>query len=207
VRSRRVSSTKDFLSPTADGWAGVVSESVPLIPTPLAMQPTDYIRRSWQDRSYGAARSIEVAAVHDRSSWALLAEWEGVSPAGGDFPDSLAVALPVRGEPVLLLMGSDESPIHYLRWRSSKDGLLSQIAGGIGHSRPGPALPSQAQAIASGSRWRVAISRPLGGEGDIAPLRAGRKTRIGFAVWRGGNDERGGIKAVSVDWTELVLDA
>jgi len=207
VRSRRVSSVKDFLSPTSSRWADIAPESIPLTPTPLAMQPTEYIRRSWQDRAYGAARMIEAATVHDRHDWALLAQWEGVSPVGSDFPDSLAVALPVRGQPVLMLMGSAEAPIHYLRWRAGKEGVLSQMAGGIGKSRPGPALHCSVHVIASGSRWRLVISRPMGGEGDVAPLRAGRTTNIGFAVWHGANDERGGIKAVSMNWTELVLEA
>jgi DMSO reductase family type II enzyme heme b subunit len=51
------------------------------------------------------------------------------------------------------------------------------------------------------------ISRPLGIGKDIAPLAAGKKTGIGFAVWRGANDERAGIKAFSIDWVELTLDA
>ena len=41
----------------------------------------------------------------------------------------------------------------------------------------------------------------------MAPLAAGKSTGIGFAVWRGSNDERAGIKAFSIDWAELALEA
>ncbi|NMG56000.1 hypothetical protein [Aromatoleum aromaticum] len=132
-----------------------------------------------------------------------------MSPAGKDFPDAIAIAiaLPVRGKPVLALMGAPDAPIHFLRWQANKPGAASQLATGIGSSTHGPALACTAQARADGDRWQVVIARPLGGAGDIAPLVVGRKTGIGFAVWAGGNDERGGIKAFSIDWAELALDA
>jgi hypothetical protein len=47
----------------------------------------------------------------------------------------------------------------------------------------------------------------LGLGDDVAPLVAGEKTGIGFALWEGANEERAGIKAFSVDWLDLTLDA
>ncbi len=206
MRTQRVKNLQALLDPTAAGWAGIDPERVPMIPIPLPMQPTEYIRNAWQGRDYGKIDALTVASAHDGKAWALRAEWEGVSPAGGDFPDALAIALPVRGEPALVLMGAADAPLHFLRWQSNKEGADSQIATGIGKTLAGPAIDAQAWAAAAGGRWSVVVSRPLGG-GDVAPLAAGSKTRIGFAVWRGANDERGGIKAFSIDWAELALDA
>lgn len=206
MKTRRVGDVAPLLDPTDPGWSAAPVERIGMMPTPLAMQPTEYIRNSWKDRAYGATAAIEVAAVHDGSRWALRAVWNGVSPAGKDFPDALAIALPVRGEPVLVLMGAPDAPIHFLRWQANKPGAKSQLATGIGRSAPGPALDCSARAHAEGGRWQVVVSRPLGGAGDVAPLLAGATTGIGFAVWVGGNDERGGIKAFSIDWAELVLD-
>ncbi|WP_018990719.1 DOMON domain-containing protein [Aromatoleum toluclasticum] len=207
MRTRRVKNVAPMLDPGDPGWASVPVEQVSMMSTPLAMQPTPYIRNSWEGREYGRVEALEVASVHDGQQWALRASWRGVSPAGKDFPDALAIALPVRGKPLLALMGAADAPIHFLRWQANKSGAVSQIATGIGSSAPGPALACSAQARAKGDRWQVVISRPLGGGSDIAPLVAGRKTGIGFAVWMGGNDERGGIKAFSIDWAELALDA
>lgn len=207
MRTRRIRDIAPLLDPFDAGWGGIAEAAVPTIPTPLAMQPTDYIRNKWNGKAYGADPALRVAAAHDGLRWAIRAEWSGVSGAGHDFPDALALALPVRGDPPLALMGADGAPIHFLRWQANKKGVSSQLARGIGTSGPGPALDCSARAQARGARWHLVIARPLGGDGDVAPLVPGASSRIGFAVWVGGNDERAGIKAFSIDWLALALDA
>lgn len=208
MKTTRVDSIKNYLSPVAPLWAQVLSVQIPMMPTPQPMQPTDYIRRSWENKPYGQTTALELASVHDGETWAVRASWKGSDPGTFNFPDALAVALPVRNSPVLALMGgSKDSPIHILRWAANKEGVTSLLATGIGLSVPGPTLKCMAQAAAEKQTWHVVISRALGADKDVAPLEAGKKTRVGFALWRGDNDERAGIKAFSIDWTELVLDA
>lgn len=207
MRSHRVKSVRDHLNPSFAGWAKQAPTIIPLMPTPLAMQPTAYVQKSWEKRPYGTATQLEAASVHDGKDWALRVRWEGVSAAGFDFPDSLAVALPYQADSVLVLMGSPEAPIHYLRWRAHRENLQSQRATGIGKSAAGPSLKTSVQATAEGGHWTVVIARPLAAGPDVPPLRAGARERIGFALWRGSNDERAGIKAFSIDWTLMSLDA
>lgn len=206
--TRRVKDVAAFAEPGAPAWSSQQRVRIDMMPTPLPMQPTEYIRNSWQGRDYGVDPGLEIATVHDGLRWALHASWTGVSPAGKDFPDALAIALPVRGQPVLALMGAEDAPIHFLRWQANKPGVKSQLATGIGRTTNfGPELACTVKAQAQDGRWHVVITRPLGSRGDVAPLDAGKKTGIGFAVWRGGNDERGGIKSFSIDWAEMALEA
>jgi DMSO reductase family type II enzyme heme b subunit len=207
MRCRRVDDIRKFLSPDSPAWSDGAAQSIPMSPTPLAMQPTEYVRNSWEGKQYGALRALAVASVHDGKRWAIRAGGMRVSRRGGDFPDAFAIALPVRGSPVLALMGSDEAPIHYLRWSASKEGLRSVLATGIGTSRPGPEVHAHAAALSMHDQWQIVIHRPLHAEHPGAGLKAGGKTRIGFAVWHGGNDERAGIKAFSIDWTDMALEA
>ena len=51
----------------------------------------------------------------------------------------------------------------------------------------------------------AALDHPIGCE-PLETLAAGKKTGVGFALWRGANDERAGIKAFSIDWAELELE-
>lgn len=207
MRTLRVKDAAVFLDPTSSDWDGVSPELVPMVPTPVAMQPTEYIRNSWEGKKHGQIESIEVASIHDGTTWALRVNWEGVSPERMDFPDSLAVALPVRGEPILMLMGAEDAPIQFLRWKSNKEEGFSQLATGIGLStKEAHGLTCEAQAHSKDDQWSVVVSRPLGEGGDIAPLAAGELSKVGFAIWLGRNDERAGIKAFSVDWLELALD-
>lgn len=207
MRSQRVANISDYLAPAAQGWGRIAGVDISLMPTPLPMQPTPYIRNSWENRPYGAVSSLRVASVHDGETWAIHVTWEGVSPAGKDFPDALAVALPVSGKPALITMGGQGAPVQYLRWAANKEKLQSLVATGIGSSGPGPKIKGTAQGQASGNTWNVVITRALAYGKGVAPLVAGKKTQIGFAVWLGANDERAGIKAFSIDWAELALDA
>ena len=203
----RVDSIKDYLSPSAAHWERVRTDQIKMMPTPLQMQPTEHIRNSWANKPYGQTQKIDVASVHDGEMWALRATWTGSGPDVTDFPDAFAVALPVRNSPVLALMGAKDAPIHYLRWSAGKEGLLSLMAMGIGSSQPGAKVKQEAQAVTVGPVWQLVIVRALGTGKDIAPLAVGKKTGVGFALWRGANDERAGTKAFSIDWTELELES
>ncbi len=208
MRSHRVDTIKDFLSPQSQYWSRVQPTQVMMVPTPIAMQPTAYVRNTWADRKYGETTSIDVASVHDGATWAVLVQWSSAVAHGPtEFADALAVALPVSRNAVLALMGSPEAPIHYLWWNARQTSPQSLLATGIGASAPGPDVRQTAQASADGPTWRIVISRAVGTGPNAAPLEVGATTGVGFAAWRGSNDERAGIKAFSVDWTELVLDA
>lgn len=213
MKTHRVDTIKNFLAPNSAYWARVPVTQVDMMPAPLAMQPTEYVRNSWENKAYGQTAKIAVASVHDGETWALRATWstppgETAGKAGTpDFPDALALALPVRNNPVFTLMGSEDAPIHYLRWSADEKNLLSLLATGIGKSQPGPALKCSVQAAAEGNAWQVVMTRALGTGKDIAPLQAGKKTGIGFALWRGANEERAGLKAFSIDWIALELQA
>lgn len=208
MRSHRVDTIADYLSPTDGHWARVKPTRVALMPTPLGMQPTAYIRAAWAERQFGATPAVEAASVHDGTTWAIHLKWTSQPPKGPDeFPDALAVALPITRDAVLAIMGTQEAPIHFLRWDSRQPGARSVVAGGLGTSAPGPDVKQAAQAQANGAVWQVVLTRTLGTGARVAPLQAGATTGVGFAVWRGANDERAGIKAFSIDWTELSLDA
>jgi DMSO reductase family type II enzyme heme b subunit len=209
MRSRRVDSIENFMDAGASSWNSVGAQSITLIPTPLGLQPTPYIKVSWKDRPYGAANRLSVASVHDGRRAAFRLQWLSASSTlaeGENFPDSAAIALVVRGDPPLMLMGGADAPIHLLLWQAGISEPRSLQATGIGSSRPGPAVGASVHAHWSNGRWSIVIARDLGSGGDIAPLEAGGSTRIGFAVWNGANKERAGIKAVSGDWSALTLD-
>jgi DMSO reductase family type II enzyme heme b subunit len=197
-----------YLDPLSDAWGGVKAERVSLLPTPLGLQPTEYVRNAWANRPYGQVSEMEVRSLHDGEMWAIKLTWSaGEHRPEGEFPDSAAVAFPARGKPILALMGAEDAPIHILRWSDGKADVRSVTATGIGSSRPGPEVKCLARAARTGESLQLVIARALGSGGGVAALRPGKESAIGFAVWRGANQERAGVKAFSNDWTSLVLDA
>lgn len=207
MKSRRVASIKNYLDPSSTAWDGIKVEHIPLSPTPVGLQPTEYIRNAWSSRPYGQVPLLDVSTVHDGELLALRLKWESGQKQDSEFPDSAAVAFPVRGKPTLALMGAKDAPIHILHWSDGKDGVRSVLATGIGSSGPGPEVRRSAKAARKDGTLQVVITRALGSGSGVAALVPGKKIGVGFALWNGGNQERAGIKAFSIDWTELVLDA
>lgn len=206
MKSSRVSNIDSYRDPRFSGWSKAGAESINMIPTPMAMQPTAYIRNSRADMPHGQVSSLSVASVHDGETLAIYLSWQGVSPEGGDFPDSVAVAMPVKGNPMLVLMGAKDAPLHILHWKAGK-GVKSMQAAGIGLSDPGPRVKISSEAKTEGDRWHVVLTRAMGKGADIAPVFPGAAQKVGFAVWTGANDERAGLKAFSIDWVPFDVEA
>jgi len=204
MHAKRVPTVKELLNPEARGWAQVEMTRIEMMATPLGMQPTEYIRVSWENHPYGQLKEIGVRVVHDGAALAVWLRWD--APERHD-ADGVAVALPVHGQPALMTMGMPDAPIHALQWIAAKPGVRSVFATGIGSSRLGPEVGASAQAAWKNGQWSVVVTRVLGTGKDIAPLMAGKETSIGFAIWNGANGERAGLKAFSVDWKTLALDA
>lgn len=208
MRCKRVPTVS--VTPDAAQWAQSESKTIDMIATPLAMQPTGYIIKSWTDKPYGRITKLNAAAVHDGSTFAIRLSWEVPPPTekGGDFPPAVAFALPVKAVPPLVLMGTAEAPMHILRWQGGRHtGVRSIIAKGIGTSDHAPDVGQKGAVKQEGNRYTVVIARALGAGAGAAPLKPGSSTKIGFAAWDGGNEERAGIKSFSVDWIDLALDA
>ena len=209
MRVQRVRDVAPCLDPQAEGWAQLAPERVALLPAPLGLQPTAYLRVAFQDRPYGRSGPLEVACVHDGERIAFGLSWRDASEdlrSGEAFADAAAVALPVLGEPPLATMGAPDAPIHLLHWRAGEERPRSVLAAGLGTTRPGPDLARECRALWKDGAWQLVLARGLaGGEGG-APLAAGARSLVAFAVWDGANRERAGIKAVSLPWQELRLD-
>ncbi len=209
MRSVKASSVADFATTTAPGWQQVPVETVELVPAPMEMQPNGFIQADWQNREYGLTPVVEAQSVHDGETLAVRLRWPAVQPNTGGrdgFPDGAAIAFPIRGEPALWTMGTDEEPVQFLQWRALRNEIRSVIAWGIGSSVPGSAVSESVNAGWSQGYWTIVMLRTLAGGPEAATLQPGQATQIGFAIWNGSNEERAGLKAVSIDWTPLTLD-
>jgi len=210
LRSVKVSDIAGHLDPVAAAWSAVPTETVEMMPAPLGLQPNDYIIASWENRAYGELAQIETQSVHDGEHIVVRMVWDKAKPsagAGESFPDAAALTFPVRGDPLLMEMGAPDAPIHALQWKARGNEVRSVAATGIGKSMPGVAVSERGQGGWSGGRWHVVMARTLNGPQDAAIIAPGVPTRIGFVVWDGSNEERAGIKAVSLDCIDFLPDA
>lgn len=120
------------------------------------------------------------------------------------FLDGAAVEFPLYGRNTTVpFMGDAVNPVNLWHWRS--DGSTRNLlAKGFGTSFivPTEGLHSEAERSADG--WELVISRPLRAKAEEGTNFQGlHRIPIGFAVWDGANQERDGLKAVTMDWWYL----
>lgn len=215
MRVRRVKvDSAELGSLDAIGWRDAKSETVLLVPTPPALQPTRYIATKWQDKPYGNIKSMVVKALHNAVDIAFRLEWEDRTKNdrrvdNTDFPDAAAMLFPLS-DASPLIMGGEGAPVNLWYWRADHPTKArSDLASGIGTSRAVDGESISAQARHHDGRWSVILRRALRldnvAEGAIQ-FSSGQAHRVTFAVWEGGNLERAGIKAFSPSWLDMILE-
>ena len=203
---------KVLLDPAASAWDGVPAEAIAMGGTPLAQQPSRYIRTVWSDRPIGSVRSLEVRSAHNGKEVFFLLEWgdstENTDYVGRDFPDGAGILFPLNGDAPLDTMGSESQPVNAWFWRADfEDGAKNITASGIGTVSESEKSSIAARAQWNDGTWRVVFARPLTVTGNQAvALEAGKSLKVAFAVWEGSSGERAGIKSFSKRWQELTLE-
>ncbi len=186
--------------------------------TPLANQPSPYIKGVYDESKIGAVKELHLSTVHNNQEIFFYFEWSSASPNReiGDinvFPDGLGILFPLKDieKTQIKEMGSQDYPTNAWYWRPDfKEKPKNQVAHGLSTS-----LYTKKSSILSHSSWDkktwcLVICRPLsvtGKDEQAVQLKPGGKIGIGFAVWEGSNGERGGVKAFSKEWRELIIKA
>jgi DMSO reductase family type II enzyme heme b subunit len=205
--------TEEVLDPEGRPWRAARPERVRVIGTPLGLQPTDAIRVAWAGKRIGAVERVAIAAAHDGRTLAFRLEWSDptenrTTRDTTEFPDAVAVLLPVVPGASIATMGAPGAPVTAWYWRADEEGRGRQVvAEGIGTTRTVDRELVRARGEWKDGRWRVVIARALEVRTaePLAQLRAGELTQFGVAVWEGAHGERAGIKAFSGDWRSLRL--
>ena len=182
-----------------------------LQPTPSASQPSEYVINAWTERPYGLTSELRVAAAHNgealffRLSWQDESKDDGISDTDR-FTDAAAVLIPVRRDAPLQAMGSPEQPVNAWYWRPDLESPLSVTATGLGTTVRNQNGSLTAGASYTSGGWQLVISRPFAVKGTEAViLHRGMTTQVAFAVWQGSNQERAGIKSVTLAWQLLEI--
>lgn len=161
----------------------------------------------------GTPRITEVTVQVVRSQDRLFVRlaWDDPTANGKpsdttQFSDGVAVQFPVNGKASTTpFMGDVKSTVNIWRWRA--DGYAEEIvAGGFGTAT---SLRAQGEVSGVGARspqgWQVVLSRKLVGPEGMVNLKRFREIPIAFAAWDGSNQERDGLKAVTLTWQKLRL--
>lgn len=217
MQAKKVSTSRErLLDPLAAEWEAIPGEAIKLAPTPLANQPSEYIKASRDETKIGRVRNLLVQAASDGKEVYFRLSWEDedkdVELTDNDiFPDGAGILMPLNGgEPPIEEMGSREAPVNAWFWRADLgERGRNTVAQGLGTTRTTERSPIATRAAWGNGAWAVVFARPLKVpelKGEATELEAGRAVKVGFAVWEGSNGERAGVKSFSKEWRELVIE-
>lgn len=219
MECQKLNATSDqLLDPAGAAWSSVTAETLSLDATPLANQPSGYIKVSRNEREIGKVRSLNFQAAHNGQDIFLRLSWgdENENTTVTDtnmFPDGCGILIPLaEGDPPIDEMGSQQAAVNAWFWRADfqDDKALNQIARGLGTTLPTEESPVRARGVWKQGTWAVVFTRPLATpqhENECVQLAPGAAVKIGFAVWEGSNGERAGVKSFSKEWRDLTLEA
>jgi DMSO reductase family type II enzyme heme b subunit len=217
MQCKKVTASREqLLDPVAAGWNSIAGEPLTMAATPLANQPSEYIKASRDEKQIGKVRNLMVQSVHNGQDIFFRLSWEDDThnveiTDNNQFPDGCGILMPLKGgEPPIDEMGSKDWPVNAWFWRADlKDKPHNTIAHGLGTTQFSEKCPIQTKSTWGQSAWAVVFMRPLAvpeQKEETTQLAPGNSVKIGFAVWEGSNGERAGVKSFSKEWRELLIE-
>jgi len=214
IVAKKVSASRDeLLKLDSSMWAAATEYKIEMATTPLANQPSPYIKATRDEKDLGMVKESRIKALHNGKEVFFHIKWksEEKNQKIGDldtFPDAVALLFPVKSseETPIKEMGKADAPTNSWYWRADFDNKpKNQIAEGLSTS-----LYTEESSIVANSEWKngewtVIMGRTLEAPEDSVKLAAGGKKSIGIAAWEGATGERGGVKAFSKEWRDLML--
>lgn len=204
-----------FGDPDSDVWSGITARKVSLVPAPVALQPSKYIQAKWKDGEFGKVGSLGVQVLHNGKELAIRLEWENTQSnvrrfENNDFPDGAAILFPLSKH-APLFMGAPGEPVDIWHWQADRpDTAYGNLATGIGTSKVMDEDAAVTQSLYRGGRWMVVYRRAMSVKTpatEAAQFAVDKPIKMAFAVWDGGNAERGGLKAFSPEWLEVTPES
>src|SRR5574337_681282 len=103
MQAKKVNVTSQVLmNPGAPAWSEADHVRLALQPTPIASQPSVYVRAAWKDKTYGKIKAVKVAVLTNGADIFFRLEWD--DPDKNDritdtaFPDGAAILFPIAGD-------------------------------------------------------------------------------------------------------------
>ena len=180
---KKAPATQVALQPAFPGHPSIAGKPVTEQLTAQVVRARDrlFVKLAWSDRTANTA-------INDTTR----------------FADGVAVQFPVNGKVSSTpFMGDPKSTVNVWYWRADgrTENLLAQ---GFGTATRVPFEGLKSAAVRTSSGWAVVLTRSLRVKPDEgASLQGKGAMPVAFAAWDGENQERDGLKAVTLEWWQL----
>ena len=180
-----------------------MKQELTLMAAPPAMQPGGYIATAYKERQSPSTPSATLDATQQDDQWTITVSWPcptPVSDISNDtnlFTDAAAIMVPTTENTHWLTMGDPKNPMEAVLWRANKDKLTKVDAKGFG-STVRSEVPENwtAKPKYENGYWTVVFTIK-----GWSPLDT--QKRVALAIWRGSDQDRGGLKSVTSAWIAI----
>jgi DMSO reductase family type II enzyme heme b subunit len=222
--AKRVNFSKEvLLDPGCSQWAGIKGDEMKLSATPIANQPSEYIKATRDEKKVGKVKEVLVKAVHNGKEVFFYLEWLDAEKnleinANDVFPDGASILFPIKPvtgketEPPIDEMGKKDLPVNAWQWRADLKEAQNTWAEGLGTTNWSEKCYIVAHSQWKDGVWKLVLTRPLTvkennpKKPESVQLAVGKTVKAGIAIWEGSNGERAGLKAFSKEWEDLTLE-
>lgn len=206
--------SEELLKLDSPEWSAAEKYELDMATTPLANQPSPYIKATRDEKELGKIKRTTLSALHNGKEIFFYISWhnEDKNTEIGDmdtFPDGVALLFPMKdaADTPIKEMGTKDMPTNAWYWRADfEDKPKNQISQGLSTSLYTEDSSLFASSGWKDSEWTVIMGRAFEVKEEAITLAAGVKTAIGVSAWEGAGGERGGVKSFSKEWRDLVLD-
>ncbi|UCD85808.1 MAG: hypothetical protein JSU92_06325 [Deltaproteobacteria bacterium] len=221
--AEKVNYSKDvLLDPNCPHWVKFKGEKMKLSATPLANQPSEYIKATRDEKKVGKVKEVMVRAAHNGKEVFFHMEWLDAEKnleitANDVFPDGASILFPIKPvtgketEPPIDEMGKKDLPVNAWQWRSDLKEAQNTWAEGLGTTSWSEKCSITARSQWKDGVWKLVFARPLTvkennpKKPESVQLAVGKTVKTGISIWEGSNGERAGLKAFSKEWKDLTL--
>lgn len=180
-----------------------MKQELTLIAAPAAMQPGGYIPEAFKDKLAPSTPKATIETSQQGDNWVISVRWPCPTPLSDIshdtnlFADAAALMVPTTASAAWITMGDEKNPVEAILWRADKDRPLRVDAKGFGTTIRSDAPESWVtKAKWENGFWNVEFT--LGGWAAL-----NTEKRVALAIWRGSDQNRGGIKSVTSDWIAI----
>lgn len=179
-----------------------MKRTLKLIAPPTGIQPGGYIPRAYDDRLQARTPEASLEVWQTQGRWVITLGWPLSEPSGegprtpAEFADAAALFCPEHPDSAWATMGAPGRPVSGVFWRAGADKLLVVRAEGLGTVERHAAPEDWRGGSEYRTGWhqlRLELNWPL----------LERRRCLAFAIWRGGDQERAGLKSVTPGWVTL----
>lgn len=170
---------------------------------PLTTSPPVHISVS----GTAAVPKLMVQSVQDKENLYIRLKWQDGSNNAQikglkDFRDAVAVQFPINmSKATNPIMGEKGKRVNIWRWAA--DNIVENLsAEGFGTLSPSDSQYLKGIGRYRDGGWTVILYRSLTAP-TAEEITFGKTIPVSFAVWDGGNGERDGLKAVTLEWVEM----